>query len=229
MSVAVKDVQALNGRIEELNTKRTKVETQTEMLKGQLSSELSAYEKEFGVNLQGVTLAQTRKLITAEVTKVLNEVSAEYQLKERVVELIEQGDIEAANKLLGVETAPAVEEQVVEQPVVEVPVVEEPVVEETTAEDLGNFSLEEMPVVEEELELPVSDGIGAVESVAVEPKVKTTKQVPEGMTGFQEAMGTVEETFQMPSIDVDALEVEDDDDKDPFGFGDMLSGTSKFQ
>lgn len=226
MGVAVKEVQALNSKIEELNTKRTKVETQTEMLKGQLTSELSAYEKEFGVKLQGVTLGQTRKLIAAEVTKVLNEVSAEYQLKEKVVELIEQGDIDAANKLLGIEVVTVAEEPPVsEETVVEGPVVTAEVVDE------GSISLEEMPVVEEELELPVSEGIGVVEPEEVTPEVNVTKQAPAGMTGFKEAMGTVEETFEMPSIDIGELEVEDseDDDKDPFGFGDMLSGTSKFK
>lgn len=221
-SVSVKEVQALNGKIDELNTKRTKVETQTEMLRGQLSTELKSYKESFGVNLEGVTLNQTRKLIANEVKKVLEEVSAEYELKEKVIELIEQGDIEAANKLLGVEVAP------VEEPVEEV--VEgtsESVVEEPISVEEDNFTIEDMAVVEDDIELPVTSGT-KVASESKQAKEVVEKKAPAGMSGFADAMGTVEDedsNITLPGIG--DLQVEDEDD-DPFGFGDLLEGTSKF-
>ncbi len=81
----VNEVQNLNKRIEKLNTERTRIESQSELLKKQLNELISEYASDFGTDLHGKTLSECKNLIMAESKKVFDAVKEEYDLKEKIV------------------------------------------------------------------------------------------------------------------------------------------------
>lgn len=224
-TVTVKDVQKLNKRIEEINTERTRVETRTQMLRDQVWKDIEAYEKQFGVSLKAKNFSEVKKLVAQEAKKVADAVEEEYRLKEKVVGCIESGDIDEANRLLGI----VVESEETDS--------EEDLVEEETAPD-GENDMDEMDSffstsTEEEVEVAggnesgeeedtdtVSDSgfdvskLGSV-SHTEEP---VTHSIPGDMfAGFED---------DEPEEGNDSVveDLEDEDEDDPFGFGSMLSG-----
>ena len=190
-SVSVKKVQELNKRIEKINTERTRVETRTQMLKEQILSDIKAYEEQFGVSLSADTFGKIQKLVAAEAKKVAEEVSKEYELKEKVVSAIEKGDIEEANQLLGIVTE--VEEEENEEDVVteETDSTSEVDNEESPEEDNFDFGFGDMSIDSDE-EADQEEDMG---------------------------MSTVH--------DID-MTMDMEEEEDPFGFGEMLKGSSKF-
>lgn len=102
MSVSVESIKKLNERIEKLNIKKTKADTQREMLISQLNKAIAEYESSYGVNLKGSSLKATIKRILEENKRVGAEIESEYTLKEKVVQALESGNIEVANTLLGI-------------------------------------------------------------------------------------------------------------------------------
>lgn len=98
------EIKVLNDKIERIQVQRTKAETKREVLMSRLESEISKYEKEYGVSLKGATLKDTIKAISVEQKKVSKGIEEEYNLKLKVVSAIESGNIEEANSLLGIET-----------------------------------------------------------------------------------------------------------------------------
>lgn len=98
------EIKVLNDKIEKIQVQRTKAETKREVLMSRLESEISKYEKEYGVSLKGATLKDTVKAISVEQKKVSKGIEEEYNLKLKVVSAIESGNIEDANSLLGIET-----------------------------------------------------------------------------------------------------------------------------
>lgn len=228
-TVTVKDVQKLNKRIEEINTERTRVETRTQMLRDQVWKDIEAYEKQFGVSLKAKNFSEVKKLVAKEAKKVADAVEEEYRLKEKVVGCIESGDIDEANRLLGI----VVESEETDS--------EEDLVEEETAPDgendmyeMGSFfstSTEEEVEVggeaepekengEEEDTDAVSDlGFDVSKLSSVSPTEEpVTHSIPGDMfAGFED---------DEPDDGNDAVvdDLEDEDEDDPFGFGSMLSG-----
>ena len=100
--LSVRNIQILNNKIENINKERIKVETQMRMLKDQIFKDLKDYSSKYGVDLSGNSLAEISKNISREAKRVRAEVNAEYELKEKIVSLIESGNIDEANKLLGI-------------------------------------------------------------------------------------------------------------------------------
>ena len=100
--LSVRNIQILNNKIENINKERIKVETQMRMLKDQIFKDLKDYSSKYGVDLSGDSLAEISKNISREAKRVRAEVNAEYELKEKIVSLIESGNIDEANKLLGI-------------------------------------------------------------------------------------------------------------------------------
>lgn len=224
-TVTVKDVQKLNKRIEEINTERTRVETRTQMLRDQVWKDIEAYEKQFGVSLKAKNFSEVKKLVAQEAKKVADAVEEEYRLKEKVVGCIESGDIDEANRLLGI---------VVES---EETGSEEDLAEEETAPD-GENDMDEMDSffstsTEEEVEVAggnengeeadtdtVSDsGFDVSKLGSVSPTEEpVTHSIPGDMfAGFED---------DEPEEGNDSVveDLEDEDEDDPFGFGSMLSG-----
>ena len=187
--VTVESIKELNKRIEKNNVLRTKTETQIEMLKKDLSSQINEYKRKYGVDLHGKSFKETAGNISSEAKATVDAVQEEYELKEKVVHAIESGDIALASKLLGME------------------------VDETE-------SAEEPEQVEES----VKD---------VEEK-STKKEIPQGMTPAEDIVVeddkdddiVIEDDVKLS--DTGDLEVEDDDEEDPFGlgFGKEFSGIS---
>lgn len=226
-TVTVKDVQKLNKRIEEINTERTRVETRTQMLRDQVWKDIEAYEKQFGVSLKAKNFSEVKKLVAQEAKKVADAVEEEYRLKEKVVGCIESGEIDEANRLLGI----VVESEETDS--------EEDLVEEETAPD-GENDMDEMDSffstsTEEEVEVAggneneeeedtdaVSDlGFDVSKLGSVSPTEEpVTHSIPGDMfAGFED-----DEPDEGNDDAVMAEDLEDEDEDDPFGFGSMLSG-----
>lgn len=108
--VQAKDVESLNKRIEDLNTKRTKAETRQEVLLSKLQEEIESYKESYGVNLNGKNYAEISKKVSKEAKEVTSQVEEEYKLKLQVVQAIDDGDYEKARKLLGEEVEESVED-----------------------------------------------------------------------------------------------------------------------
>ena len=100
--LSVRNIQILNNKIENINKERIKVETQMRMLKDQIYKDLKDYSSKYGVDLSGDSLVEISKNISREAKRVRAEVNAEYELKEKIVSLIESGNIDEANRLLGI-------------------------------------------------------------------------------------------------------------------------------
>lgn len=201
-TVTVKDVQRLNKRIEDINTERTRVETRTQMLKDQILKDIKEYKKQFGVDLSASSFSEIKRLVAEESKAVSEAVEKEYKLKEQVVECIESGDIDGANRLLGV---------VVDEP--EPEGVDEAVEEASEAKelsvDMGSLEEDEDPFFSEDLgEAEQEINLGNSES----------EESSQSATIPADLMGSME--------DEEDVVVEDDDEEedDPFGFGSMLNG-----
>lgn len=199
-TVTVKDVQRLNKRIEDINTERTRVETRTQMLKDQILKDIKEYKKQFGVDLSASSFSEIKRLVAEESKAVSDAVEKEYKLKEQVVECIESGDIDGANRLLGV---------VVDEP--EPESVEEGVEEASEAEelsvDMGSLEEDEDPFFSEDLG-EAEQEIDLGESESEEGNRSAT--IPADLMGSME--------------DDEDIVVEDEEEDDPFGFGSMLNG-----
>lgn len=105
MSDMLNQITSLNKKIEGLMQKRTRIEAQRELLEKRLREGVAAYKKEYNVDLEGATFAETKQNIMSQVEEVKSKVSKEFALASKVVECIELGNIDEANKLLGVPSA----------------------------------------------------------------------------------------------------------------------------
>lgn len=212
------EIKVLNDKIEKIQVQRTKAETKREVLMSRLESEISKYEKEYGVSLKGDTLKDTIKAISVEQKKVSKGIEEEYNLKSKVVSAIERGNIEEANNLLGIET----------------PINDFDVEDIEDAEDLDEVSPVEddtKDVSEEE------DNFGIDED---EFSLDDDDAEDEDVFGLSEAEEESSEKVKTPigsSVDDTVKELDNDDDDediysgldnvdfDDFGFGSILNGT----
>lgn len=212
------EIKVLNDKIEKIQVQRTKAETKREVLMSRLESEISKYEKEYGVSLKGDTLKDTIKAISVEQKKVSKDIEEEYNLKSKVVSAIESGNIEEANNLLGIET----------------PINDFDVEDIEDAEDLDEVSSVEddtKDVPEEE------DNFGIDED---EFSLDDDDAEDEDVFGLSEAEEESSEKVKTPigsSVDDTVKELDNDDDDediysgldnvdfDDFGFGSILNGT----
>ena len=103
MGVSVKEVESLNKRIEVLNTERTKREARKGMLKEQLLKEINKYKEKYGVDLGSENLREMQEKIQKEANRIEAQVEAEYVLKKKVVECLEDRDYDGAKQLMGIE------------------------------------------------------------------------------------------------------------------------------
>lgn len=212
------EIKVLNDKIERIQVQRTKAETKREVLMSRLESEISKYEKEYGVSLKGDTLKDTIKAISVEQKKVSKGIEEEYNLKSKVVSAIESGNIEEANTLLGIET----------------PINDFDVEDIEDTEDLDEVSSVEddtKDVPEEE------DNFGIDED---EFSLDDDDAEDEDVFGLSEAEEESSKKVKTPigsSVDDTVKELDNDDDDediysgldnvdfDDFGFGSILNGT----
>ena len=210
----VKQVKELNERIEAIQTQRTKVETKKEMLMARLTSEISKYEEIYGVKLTVKSLKDTISAIKAEQDRVSNSIQEEYELKEKVITAIESGNIEEANKLLGI----VVEE---ENQIDEV---------ESQVDEEDNYIDEDEDFSDED----ISDDLDA--DVDMDFSVDDEEEDDFGIDDFgiedntshksvKNIGSTVDEVVKELDDEGEDFDALDDMDFDDFGFGDMLSGS----
>lgn len=207
--VGVKQVQALNSKIVKLNTQRTEIATKINLYKANLAEELKNYASTFGVNLSGKTLGETKKKVQAEVEKISQKVQEEYELKKRVVECIESGNIDAANELLGIR-------------------VEEPEPEETGEADSEEAEVEGSATepAEESGEPEDLDFDGNVDDIALdfdegtpeEGEKATNESAEEDFGGF-DFSDEVQEDEDNPSVSSGRVVDEDDSESNEEDFG----------
>lgn len=211
------EIKVLNDKIERIQVQRTKAETKREVLMSRLESEISKYEKEYGVSLKGATLKDTIKAISVEQKKVSKGIEEEYNLKLKVVSAIESGNIEEANSLLGIETP------VNDFDVDDIEDTEE-LEEVTTAEDdTTNISEETDDFGIDEADFNLEDD-GEDEDVfglnEDEEEVTEKAKTPIGSS----VDDTVKE-LDNEEDDEDIYSGLDNVDFDDFGFGSILNGT----
>lgn len=212
------EIKVLNDKIERIQVQRTKAETKREVLMSRLESEISKYEKEYGVSLKGDTLKDTIKAISVEQKKVSKGIEEEYNLKSKVVSAIESGNIEEANTLLGIET----------------PINDFDVEDIEDTEDLDEVS----PVEDDTKDVPEEeDNFGIDED---EFSLDDDDAEDEDVFGLSEAEEESSEKVKTPigsSVDDTVKELDNDADDediysgldnvdfDDFGFGSILNGT----
>lgn len=254
VSVGVKEVQALNTRISKLNTQRTEVATKINMYKSTLAEELKNYLDSFGVDLSGKTLGETKKLVMAEAERVNATVQEEYDLKKKVVELIEMGDIDEANRLLGIVEEPEPEEEETEdfaEETEESEIKEDFSVddmdlgEEEETDDFEDFGFstevgsqeddeaeeetEDFPVEEEEDDFEDEDfGFGDLSVDDSDEGDTVEEEVDDDEEDSESPVTKGSDGFEDGDFSVDDLSVEDDLDEEDFGFGELLNGGNKF-
>ena len=102
MSVSVEQVKKLNEQIKKLNDKRNVVAGKIQMMQTRLNDELARYKAEFGLDLGGENIRETVANILAEEKKVSSAIEEEFAFKSKVVAAIESGNIDEANRLLGI-------------------------------------------------------------------------------------------------------------------------------
>lgn len=196
-----KQVKVLNERIEAINTQKTREESKREVLLQNLKKSVEAYESSYGVSLKDKSLSKMSKNIEKEMSKVTSEITKEYELKEAVVSAIENGDMEEANRLLGITITKEPEE------------VEEEVINEDPEETI-NEEVNSSEDSSEDWDLEVEDG--------------TPEQVDEPEDDSDDWDLEVDDDNDTEEPDEESDEEVSDmlgDVDDDFGFGDLLSGS----
>lgn len=238
----ISKVKELNSRIEQIGIQKTKAETKREMLLNTLKKQLEEYKNEYGLDLLKtnsngeMSLKGTMESIVKERDSVESDLMKEYELKLKVVQSIDSGDIDTANYLLGIvpeSTERANEENDEEAPssVAFNEEFETPIVEDDDA-------FEEMPKNEEvEVIEEYEDdfGLGSIEDEEDEGERyrDSEEEYEEAVVGKKvENIGSsTEDTVKAldKSNNIDNMYMELDDSSDEFGFdfGSLMEG-SKF-
>lgn len=244
MGVSVKEVESLNKRIEVLNTERTKREARKGMLKEQLLKEINKYKEKYGVDLGSENLREMQERIQKEANRIEAQVEAEYVLKKKVVECLEDRDYDGAKQLLGIEDPV---EDVVDSSEV---ILDDDISESEESDDFGfdDETSDESVEDESDSELNLSDDSDDFEfdlSNDSEESDDTEDDMEEAsakdfMNAFNAETKEEKSGNSLDVLDFGDFEVEDPSDEsddmadpfeksdDPFGFKDMLSGGVKF-
>lgn len=99
----IKEIEKLNREIDRIMTEKTKADAQKEVWESRLEESISNYNKEYGVNLSGKDLSEIKKKLMAETKVVESKTKEEFELSQKVVNLINEGDIKGAWRVLGVD------------------------------------------------------------------------------------------------------------------------------
>lgn len=215
-------IKKLNDKIEKIQIQRTKAETKREVLLSRLDSELSKYEKEYGVSLKGKTLKDTIKAISSEQKKVFDDLEGEYNRKLLVVSAIEKGNIAEANELLGIKPVPEdldeepIEEDTPEEGINEV--IEEPDEDlDGDFDDLSDIATEDDDFGIDEDDL--SDTVTEDDDFGIDDDDTKKEEVKKPLGS------SVDETVKELDDEDDIYASLDDVDFEDFGFGSILNGT----
>ena len=97
----INKIAELNKKIEKLMVEKTKADAQREVWSNKLLESIKAYENKYGVDLSGDSLDVIKEKLSAEISKVEKETLKDYEKAQKVVSLIEQGNIKAAWNCIG--------------------------------------------------------------------------------------------------------------------------------
>lgn len=244
MGVSVKEVESLNKRIEVLNTERTKREARKGMLKEQLLKEINKYKEKYGVDLGSENLREMQEKIQKEANRIEAQVEAEYVLKKKVVECLEDRDYDGAKQLMGIEDPV---EDVVDSSEV---ILDDDISESEESYDFGFGDETSDESVEDEsdsgfdlsndlddFEFDLSNDSEEQDDAEDDMKEASAEDF---MNAFNAETKEEKSGNSLDVLDFGDFEVEDPSDEsddmadpfeksdDPFGFKDMLSGGVKF-
>lgn len=111
-------IEELNKTIEKLMVEKTKADAQKEVWETKLKEGIKEYKEKYGVDLTGKTFAEMKAKLTKEIKAVEGKTQEEFEQAQKIVSLIQSGDIKGAWKLLGVNID---EQEKVEEVVEETP------------------------------------------------------------------------------------------------------------
>lgn len=160
--ITAEQVKNLNKKIEEMNAQGNRAKAKLEVLEGNLAQSLSDYSSTYGVNLQGKTMKSTAANIQKEFASVEAAVQEEFNLRNAVVAAIERGDIDEANRLLGVEVVEEPDEDFDDDTAEETPVAGVTVEEDDSDSDTEGFGFDEDDSDDDEDGFSGLDGDGTV-------------------------------------------------------------------
>lgn len=235
--ITAEQVKNLNKKIEGLNAQGNRAKAKLEVLEGNLAQSLEDYKSSYGVDLRGKSMKTTAANIQKELLAVEADVQREFELREAVVAAIESGDIEEANRLLGVTVVEEDEEEIEETPEIEDivdEIKESPIGGSSDVED--DFGIDttddlEEPSFEEDLSDDDSfdfDGLdfGDLDLSEEEEPAKPEPAKPQNKKSSNIG-STVEDTVQSLEGVPNGFEDFDfgSDDFEDFGFNELLAGT----
>lgn len=235
----IKEIERLNREIDRIMTEKTKADAQKEVWESRLVESIKGYSKDYGVDLSGKDLVEIKKKLVAETNMIEAKTKEEFERASKIVKLINEGDINGAWKVLGVDIENKESEEVVQEKAnVEVQSAVE-AIEEMGDDDFYGESFEE----EEEDYIESNDPVDSDTSVKntaaskfnsffmeddeddeeeddfVIPNTKVVSPVENKQSNSKPSKSSTSSSFVM----------EDDDEEDEFGgFGSILSG-SKFK
>lgn len=249
MGVSVKEVENLNKRIEVLNTERTKREARKGMLKEQLLKEISKYKDKYGVDLGSENLREMQEKIQKEANSIEAQVEAEYALKKKVVECLEDRDYDGAKRLLSIED-PVEDVEDSSEVILDDDLAESEenddfgFNDETSDESMKDESDSEVDLSDDsdDFEFDLSDDSEEPDDIEDDTEESSAKDFMDVFNAEtkEEKSGNSNVSNGLGTLDFGDFEVEDPADEsddmadpfensdDPFGFKDMLSGGVKF-
>lgn len=249
MGVSVKEVENLNKRIEVLNTERTKREARKGMLKEQLLKEISKYKDKYGVDLGSENLREMQEKIQKEANSIEAQVEAEYALKKKVVECLEDRDYDGAKRLLGIED-PVEDVEDSSEVILDDDLAESEedddfgFSDETSDESMEDVSDSEVDLSDDsnDFEFDLSNDSEELDDAEDDTEEASAKDFMDAFNAEkkEEKKGNSNVSNGLGTLDFGDFEVEDPADEsddmadpfessdDPFGFKDMLSGGVKF-
>lgn len=236
--ITAEQVKNLNKKIEGLNAQGNRAKAKLEVLEGSLTQSLEDYKSSYGVDLRGKSMKTTAANIQKELLAVEADVQREFELREAVVAAIESGDIEEANRLLGVTVVEEDDEEEVEETpeikdiideIEESPIGGSSDVEDDfgidTAEDTEEPSFEEDLSDDDSFDLDGLD-FGDLDLSEEEEPAKPEPAKPQNKKSSNIG-STVEDTVQSLEGVPNGFEDFDfgSDDFEDFGFNELLAGT----
>lgn len=226
----LKEIEALNKKIDSLMVERTKAEAQKGLLQSNLEKSIKEYASEYGVDLSADSLEGISAKFNEEAKKVQQQVKEEYEMAKKLVECIDRKDYDGAWALLGVTKG-----------TVEVEDVTTDVATDTTVniDDVSDDDLFGTTVTTIHADDPLGT-LGRMEEMVrgteVTTEVKVEKPTPTTNKPSTAPLFSLDdEDEDIPTLDTQSssnsssFEVDDEeDDGDNFslgGFSDLLKGT----
>lgn len=104
-------IENLNKKIDALMKEKTKADAQKEVWENRLLESIKGYNQEYGVDLSAKNVAGIKEKLSVEIGKVEAQTKEEYERAQKIVSLIQAGDIKGAWLEVGVDLDAVVQEE----------------------------------------------------------------------------------------------------------------------